>query len=281
MPESDLIFSGEIMMYRTRAGQAQLMLRIPLFLIAVGLTLSLAEPRPNPASAHTEAEDPFPYLIYLPLVERHEWVDAPLNNGSFEGGTWHGTHSGITYDNIRVPESWTAFWLEGGDQEFGRPEMEVISREDERYLNPLRVYEGDHALKWFTFYRNGDAGVYQRIAAVDGAWYRARAYVHVWYSTEDNPHISQWRDGEGQVHPIVNGDPGMAAMIGIDPTGGTDPYAPTVIWQSANIYDQFAPLEVVTVARGQFVTLFLRTTTLYPFKHCDAYWDAVTLEVAQ
>ena len=276
------------MMYRTRAGWAQLTLRVPLFVIAVGLTLSLAEPPPILTSAHTEAEEPSPHLIYLPLVERHQWVDAPLYNGNFEGATWHRTHTGITYDNILVPESWTAFWLEGssGDREFGRPEMEVIPRQAP-YLEPLRVYEGDHALKWFTFWRNGDVGVYQRIAAVDGAWYRARAYVHVWYSTEDpDPNkgidpISQWRDDDGQVHPIVDGDPGMTAMIGVDPAGGTDPHAPTVIWQSANIYDQFAPLEVVTVARGQFVTLFLRTTTLYPFKHCDAYWDAVTLEVAR
>lgn len=244
--------------------------------------LATASQTQLPAHAKTSDLDDSSHSIYLPLVELHRWVDAPLDNGSFEGATWNRTYTGATYDNILVPEGWVAFWIEDDSQgqDLGRPEMDVIPRQSP-YLDPSRIYEGDHALKWFTFYRNGDVGVYQRVPAKEGAWYRARAYVHVWYSTEDDPFVSQWRDSEGNVHTIVDGDPGMTAMIGIDPTGGTDPYASTVVWHSANIYDQFAPIELETLAHGPFVTVFLRTTTLFAFKHCDAYWDLVTLEVAE
>jgi len=220
------------------------------------------------------------YTVYLPLIERHVWVPAPLENGSFEGGTWRGTLTGEEFGEISVPENWVAFWNHDQDH-WGRPEMKVILREPP-YLAPPRVYSGTQALQWFTFYRNGDAGVLQQVSAEIGQLYRAQGYAHVWYNQLDDPdpYLSQWKDsGTGIVYTIHDGDPGMEVMIGIDPAGGEDPWSSNVIWTSENIYDQYDEISVQAMAEAPTITLFIRARTLYPFKTCDAYWDEVSLEV--
>lgn len=156
--------------------------------------------------------------------------------------------------------------------------MTVIS-EVAPYLEPPRIYSPTQALKWFTFYSNGDAGIYQQVAAEIDQLYRAQGFAHVWYSTEDDAHFSQWKDGDGIIHTIPDGDPGMEVMIGIDPTGGQDPWSGDVVWTSENIYDQYDAISVQARAEAATVTVFIRARTLYPFKHVDAYWDEVTLEV--
>jgi hypothetical protein len=69
-------------------------------------------------------------------------------------------------------------------------------------------------------------------------------------------------------------------MVGLDPTGGTDPYAPSVVWsEAAHIYDVYSrtnPVEVM--AEGNTLTVFLRSWAKWPFKHNDLYWDTVVLE---
>jgi hypothetical protein len=216
------------------------------------------------------------HYVYIPVVQRAVWVAAPLQNGDFEAGWWRETFTGEEYNELFVPEGWIAFWREGWP--YGRPEMKIIPNEYP-YLNPARVYTGQQALGWFTFYRSGDAGVYQQMPATHGSIYKAKAFAHVWYSQLDDAHLSEWVDEDGITHTIRSGDPGMDVMLGLDPTGGTNPWAPTVVWTRTSIYDQFGSLEVQATAQALSVTLFLRAEALYPFKHCDAYWDNVSLEV--
>jgi hypothetical protein len=69
--------------------------------------------------------------------------------------------------------------------------------------------------------------------------------------------------------------------VGIDPTGGTNPFADTVVWgQGAHVYNQHAQLPAVEAkAQADTVTVFLRSRTAWPFKHNDAYWDDAELIV--
>lgn len=229
------------------------------------------------------------FTVHLPLVLRPQPPEVPptpvpspepgpsdLLNGDFEGSTCRDTLNGSVYAEISVPEHWVAFWKE--EEGYGRPEMGVIP-DSPPYLDPPRVHAGEKALKWFTFYRTGDAGVLQQVSAEVGRRYRAQGSVHAWYSQRDDPHVSQWVDSKtGIVYPILDGDPGMESMIGIDSTGGTDPWASSVIWSRAHIYDQFDQISVQATARAEKITIFARTCTLYPFKHCDAYWDSLSLQ---
>jgi hypothetical protein len=71
--------------------------------------------------------------------------------------------------------------------------------------------------------------------------------------------------------------------VGIDPTGGANPFADTVIWgQGAHIYNAYAQVPPVEVtAQSDTVTVFLRSQTQWAFKHNDAYWDSVSLEIVE
>jgi hypothetical protein len=200
-----------------------------------------------------------------------------LSNGGFEGGAWRQTFNGSEYGEISVPIGWTAFW----DVALGRPEMKVIQAVAP-YLDPPRVVEGKQAFLAFTFYRTHDAGLYQRISIPAGSTLKLSALAHVWYSQRDDAHKSEYHyDAAPDVwYQFPEGDNlGMQVMLGLDPTGGTDWNAASVRWTIENYYDEPQEITLEVEDCGAAVTVFLRTITAWPFKHCDAYWDDVQLEI--
>ncbi|MGC9358018.1 MAG: hypothetical protein ACP5GX_09130 [Anaerolineae bacterium] len=203
-----------------------------------------------------------------------------LKNPGFEEGSWHRTRSGEEYDNIAAPEEWIVFWREGGEvphdphnpDGYRRPECRVISAVPP-YLDPMRIHGGDQAWQCFTFFGIHDAGIYQQVEGLEpGVLLRASAWVHAWSSRDDNPHTSSVEGDE-----IYN----FTQRVGIDPLGGTDPWADTVVWSDPrNYYDEYQQLpSVETVAQSETITVFLRSEVLWRFKHCDVYWDDVALTV--
>ncbi len=219
-----------------------------------------------------------------------------LKNAGFEGNWWRKTHTGQEFGEIFVPEQWVAFWKQGGPVPhdpgnpigYGRPEMHVINRESP-FLNPPRIYSGNRAAKLFTFYRIHDAGYYQRVEGITpGTRLRGSGWAHAWSSGQDDPYVS---DGVGAgpffVRAIdydkVDSVRNFTFTVGIDPTGGTDPWAGTVVWgEGAHIYNGYAQIPPVeTTAQGTAVTFFVRSAVLWPFKHCDAYFDEMELVVVE
>jgi hypothetical protein len=118
---------------------------------------------------------------------------------------------------------------------------------------------------------------------------RLSAWAHAWSNWQDGPHPDDplWSEGPGYdcgfaLEGEVPGDDwrNFTFRVGIDPKGGLNPYADTVVWgwgaHIYNCYHEVPPVEVE--AKNSTVTVFLRSRTLWPFKHNDAYWDDVTLE---
>jgi len=217
-----------------------------------------------------------------------------LKNPGFEGNWWRKTHTGQEFGEIFVPEQWVAFWKEGGPVPhdpnnpigYGRPEVHVINCEPP-FLDPPRIQGGNRAVKLFTFFRIHGGGFYQRVEGITpGSRLRGMGWAHAWSSGQDNPRAS---DGVGEGayfiravdYDKVDGVRNFTFTVGIDPTGGTDPWANTVVWgEGAHIYNKYAqipPVEVV--AKASAVTFFVRSAVLWPFKHCDAYFDEMELVV--
>ena len=220
-----------------------------------------------------------------------------LENPGFEGGWWRKTATGQEYGEIFVPKGWVGFWREGGPvphdpgntNGYGRPEMHVINREPP-FLDPLRVRSGQRAAKFFTFYRIHDAGFYQQVAGLTpGTRLEATGWAHAWSATSDDPRHS---DGAGTGPFFVRaseyepppGVPDSAVrnftfVVGLDPTGGEDPWAESVVWgEGAHIYNAFAQIPPVqAVVTGDRATVFVRSRVLWPFKHCDSYIDDMQL----
>jgi hypothetical protein len=232
-----------------------------------------------------------------------------LNNGGFETA-WgeDGSHRChvfpvddppcfADFGNIFTPSGGWVTWFRHDPGTWDQPEV----RDAWKSGDPHRVRSGEKAVLLFTFYRRHDAGFYQRVHVAPGTRLRLASWAHAWsnhLSGADggHPHDPRWSDGslvgydavaikEGEA-PLLNGDPQNDAngnflfSIGIDPAGGTDPFDDRVVWGTAyHIYNGYAQeLAVETQAATDTVTVFLRSTTLWPFNHNDAYWDDVALE---
>jgi hypothetical protein len=128
-------------------------------------------------------------------------------------------------------------------------------------------------MRVFTFYRRHDAGFYQTVGGLEpGETVQFSAYGQAWSCNEDNQDATSC------------GDPwAMALKVGIDPQGGTNPFAPTVVWspdqKSPDVYSLIGPVSA-QVGPGGTVTVFVRSIAKYAYKHMDAYWDDPSLVVA-
>ncbi|RLC81141.1 MAG: hypothetical protein DRJ03_07910 [Chloroflexi bacterium] len=195
--------------------------------------------------------------------------------------------------NIFTPSEWTTWFLHDPGT-WDQPEVRDAWKEHDA----RRVHGGKKGMLLFTFYRGHDAGFFQRVQVAPGTKLRLTAWAHAWsnhLSKEDGgrPDDGRWSDGAGYKEvawkagtiPSDTGDPQEDAKsnftfyVGIDPTGGDNPLADTVVWgQGYHIYNGYCQeLAVETTSQTSTVTVFLRSKTMWKFKHSDAYWDDAEL----
>ena len=210
----------------------------------------------------------------------HRCLVFPVNDQAFEQDI----------GNIFTPPGWTTWFLhEAGN--WSQPECR-----DARSSNPKRMHGGSKGFLLFTFSRKHDGGLFQTVQTTPGTRLRFSAWAHAWSNHKDpsqptkfpNPDNARWSEGAGfegffALEGSVDDDDieNFTFWAGIDPTGGTDPFATTVEWgPGAHVYNAFHEVPAVeTVTQSDRVTVFLRSRTLWPFKHNDAYWDDASLVV--
>ena len=175
-----------------------------------------------------------------------------LQNSNFETG-WDGSHTCLVpgqgyrdVGNIFTPPGWVT-WFDHQPGEWDQPEV----RDAWEQNDPRRVRSGDKAVLLFTFNRNHDAGFMQQVNVGNaGQRLRLSAYAHAW-SNHTFEHADDPRWSEGAGHDVVawpkdpnfmlTGDvqedakPNFTFRVGIDPTGGTDPLASTVVWGDVGV----------------------------------------------
>jgi len=137
--------------------------------------------------------------------------------------------------------------------------------------DPPRIRSGENSQKYFTFWSVHEGGVYQVVEGVrPGMTLRFSIFMHAWSATklhglEPNPHFSF-------------GQTGMHMKIGIDPTGGTDPWSKDVVWSpEKDVYDKFERYDVQAVARSNKITVFTHSRPENPMEHNDVYLDDAEL----
>jgi len=194
--------------------------------------------------------------------------------------------------NIFTPPGWIA-WFRHEEGVWSQPECR-----DSRSTDPDRMHSGTKGFLLFTFGRKHDGGLMQQAKVEPGSRLRFSAWAHAWSNHKDplqpdkfpHPDASRWSEGAGfdsffAPEGSVDEDNvrNFTFWLGIDPNGGTDPFADPVVWgRGAHIYNEFHEVPAVeTVAQSDTVTVFLRSQTLWPFKHNDAYWDDASLAVVE
>jgi hypothetical protein len=220
-----------------------------------------------------------------------------LVNPDFENGYY--SYPGL--NSIRVPNGWNIRWYTDTPPSgnpiypFMQPEVSVL---DCVWPNcnavnyPPRINTGQHAVESGKRWANQDVSLYQSVGNVPiGSMVVANAWMSAWVSSCD-PNVLPYHMALSLLSDNASGcQPGAwpvesnHMLVGIDPYGGTDPRASTVVWNwnAANPpwwgpYDYYSStVPAVAVAQAHTVTLFLRGVTVQPAKFNTVYFDTASL----
>ncbi len=138
---------------------------------------------------------------------------------------------------------------------------------------PPRAISGN-SQQWGATYAVFIAGVYQAVGNLTpGTQLRFSAYTQGFNCDNDRGCFGPAGRYGYSYEP---GD--MQTRVGIDPTGGTNAFASTVVWSSfANPLDAFVQQSVEAVAQSDKATVFIWSSPTYPEKHTDIYVDNASL----
>jgi hypothetical protein len=191
-----------------------------------------------------------------------------LANGAFECSQGFAPQAGV---NGNIPAGWTAVLLNGyprinstnlefafdcGDYDFekieGQDSWVFLAQDIESTSNPGKPF---------------DAALYQKVTVTPGTAYS----------------LSGWMlslcAGSNQSKPCPQGYY-MSKMLGIDPTGGTNPLAPTVIWveDQRNFTEaRWVNLRMGATAQSTSLTVFARIRSPFQWHGNHAFVDAYSL----
>lgn len=138
---------------------------------------------------------------------------------------------------------------------------------------PPRALSGN-SQQWGASYAVYIAGVYQQVSNIaPGTQLRFSAYTQGFNCDDDRGCFGP----SGQYG--YSYEPGnMQMRVGIDPTGGTNAFASTVVWSSfVNPLDAFVQQQVEAVAQSDKVTVFVWSSPTFPEKHTEVYVDSASL----
>ncbi len=214
-----------------------------------------------------------------------------LRNGDFEeGGIGQAWPFQDGIPEVQVAPGWRAFWLDnpppyavipsncvGKDTGcyWARPEFRGLMAADFAY----RVHGGQLSQKYFTFGRQHEAGLYQQVSGITpGVRLRFSVYLETWSCLAEGA----WNNCP--TAPNSNKPAPMHTKVGIDPTGGTNPWASTVVWsQEVETYDHWTNFWVEATAEADTVTVFIYSrpdwVDGWPRINNDVYVDDAALVV--
>ncbi len=243
-------------------------------------------------------------IVPAALNDQYQTGNLLINPDFENGSTPYPGHA-----NIQVPLGWNIVWYTdtdpgGSGYTFFQPEVKIDDNTQWPYCDgcapnvPPRIHTGRYAVDSFKSWGSQDTSLYQQMSRIPiGAVVTASAWLHAWVSGCNpfpknfplQPAISLQGPNDSTDGTCADGAwPAWSnrMMVGIDPTGGIDPRASSVVW---NIGDPNAPawygpydyysstLPVTVTAQAYTVTIFLRGITTSGAKFSDIYFDTASL----
>lgn len=180
-------------------------------------------------------------------------------------------------ENCLIAVPWLAWYVQGPPERTSQgfllaPEYKMSTRNDAPFN---RVHGGDLAQQYFHSFGTFQAGVYQVVQKVTPG---ALLHLQIWGLT-----WSCNSESKGNCGNNTSGDPSpMHLRIGIDPTGGTDPFSPNIVWSAeVNAWDTWTLLQVEATAVNSTITVFAYSYPDYRSQDNNVYLDDASLiEVA-
>lgn len=186
-------------------------------------------------------------------------------NPSFDQGG-----SGRAGINGPVPTNWE-LWVAGGIQ---------IDSDMDSYFSHMRTPPSSWLIR--RPFAEFTAAGYQRVTVEANKNYTLTAHAYIWTCANENGASCIRGDGTGFSQP----ESGAVVKVGIDPNGGSDPNAASVIWsptiaphpdhpKDARI--PFTAVSVTAKATGTTMTVFLHYTATKAMYFGEVHWDDVSL----
>jgi hypothetical protein len=207
-----------------------------------------------------------------------------LVDGDFEAPPTWPQQDGI--GEVQVAPGWRAWYLDNPPGYVQIPANCNDSKEHARcyWMRPEfrdntsfenRIHSGARSQKYFSYGRMHEAGLYQQVGGIKpGSKLHFSIYVQSWQCFNI--------DLCGK-NGIRSDDPAeMHLRVGIDPTGGTNPFSPDVVWSPEQAaFDRWVEFSVEAVAKGDTVTVFThsRPEWVYARLNNDVYLDDASLVV--
>ena len=220
-------------------------------------------------------------MLFSTNVEAQQGGTNLLVNGDFEWGSandraWPFQDS---IQEVQVCPGWRAFYVDkapayaNAPTYWRRPEF----RNAKAIEFPNRVRSGLRSAKYFSFGGQHEAGYYQQVGGIEpGTPLRFAAFMQTW-SCLPGQTWNVCPTGDKSNSPA-----NMHTKIGIDPTGGTNPWAASVVWSpEIDAYDAWTYFQVEAVAEYITVTVFTYTWADWADErfriHNDVYLDDASL----
>ena len=186
------------------------------------------------------------------------WWQPPNNN--FDDPNYFNTYPHFCPDRQSTPDNCKAWHNPEYRDTLGGPQE----------TGPERKVAGDNSQKYFTFYSVHEAGIYQVVSGVKpGDLLRFSVFMEGWSNGANDPFKSDYNQH-------------MNLQVGIDPTGGNNPWSPNIVWTApAESFDKFTQFVVEAVAQNNVVSVWTKSRPDMPLQHVDVYVDEASLNVVQ
>lgn len=182
-------------------------------------------------------------------------TDNLLQNADFEADAY-----GVGCCS-NVANNWTPFWRlkQPNDPPEANHEPQFGNNRGDRRRN------GNGSMSWGKDYARFEAGVFQRVNLPQST---GKLTLTAW--------AASWSGNGNDWGGAPNGP--VFKQIGIDPTGATDVWAPTVVWSPENTTAlDFTQLTLSTEAKSNGATVFLKARNEYAYQRNAVFWDEVRL----
>jgi LysM repeat protein len=207
-----------------------------------------------------------------------------LVDGDFEAPPTWPQQDGI--GEVQVAPGWRAWYLDQppayvqkpvncNDSKTGyncywmRPEF----RDNTSFEN--RIHGGIRSQKYFSYGRMHEAGLYQQVGGIKpGSLLHFAIYIQSWqcFNIDDCGKNGIRSDLPAEMH----------LRVGIDPTGGTNPFSPNIVWSpEQQAFDHWVEFSVEAKAQDSTVTVFTHSRADWSWARLnnDVYLDDASLVV--
>jgi LysM repeat protein len=253
---------------------------------------------PTPVSvalgANLLSDGGFEGKLYIPCstITTVPWRHISCDGLDFDLKDEKGKRIYVIWNTVQVPIGWTGWWLppntnHSSDTKFysnhpnncyaDAPE-DCIAWHNPEFRDtktivsgPSRIHSGKNSQKYFTFYSVHEAGLLQTVNVPSGSVLRFGVWMQAWSSNQDG------NDSDPSSYNS-SGQTSMHMKVGIDPTGGDDPWSANIVWSPEHdAYDVFGYYEVRATAQSDHVTVFTHSMPEKGLKHNDVYVDDAEL----